>query len=630
MRLASRCAALVWLAAAAALARAEPAHAPVADTFEERLAACAACHGKQGEGVRANEFYPRIAGKPAGYLLNQLLAFRDRKRVSPTMNYIVAHLSDAYLAEIAEHYARLAPPLAAPPAPADRAALARGEALALHGDRARDIPACVDCHGKALGGMEPAIPGLVGLDPRYVAAQLGAWRSGLRRARDPDCMANIASLLAPGDISAIAAYLASRSGAQLPAPLPARAMKLPVRCGSAEPRPASAAPAANPPSRGAYLVAAGGCFACHTLPGGRPYAGGRPIPTPFGTLYSTNITPDARSGIGAWSADDFWRALHQGISRDGSYLYPAFPFTNYTRVARADADAMFAYLRTLTPVAQPNRPPEMRFPYDRRALLAGWRALYFRAGEYRPDPKRSAAWNRGAYLVQGLGHCSACHSQRNAWGAVSEQREVGGGLIPMLNWYAPSLTSNRETGLGDWRSEDVVELLRSGVCPRGAVFGPMAGVVRDSLQHLTAEDVAAIAEYLKSQRDEEKRAGGGDGFPAPIKAGLMAAGGRIYRDRCAGCHGEEGRGNGRAYPPLADNESILMENPVNAIRMTLNGGFPPSTAGNPRPYGMPPFSHLLRDDEVAAVVTYIRGAWGNAASPVSSLAVTAARGVPLD
>jgi mono/diheme cytochrome c family protein len=407
-------------------------------------------------------------------------------------------------------------------------------------------------------------------------------------------------------------------------------MRLPVRCGSLEPRAAPAARAAGAPTRGEYLVAAGGCLACHTLPGGRPYAGGRPIPTPFGTIYSTNITPDARSGIGAWSADDFRRALHQGISRDGSYLYPAFPFTNYTKVTRADADAMFAYLRTLAPVAQANHAPEMRFPYDRRALLAGWRALYFRAGEFRADPKRSARWNRGAYLVQGLGHCSACHSQRNAWGAVSAEREVGGGLIPMLNWYAPSLTANRETGLGDWRPEDVVELLRTGVSLRGAVFGPMAEVVRESLQHLTAEDVAAIAEYLESQREEGRPPGGGDGFPAPLEAELMAAGERIYRDRCSDCHGEEGRGNGRAYPPLADNESILMDNPVNAIRMTLNGGFPPSTAGNPRPYGMPPFSHLLRDDEVAAVVTYIRGAWGNAASPVSPLSVTAARGVPLD
>ena len=171
-----------------------------------------------------------------------------------------------------------------------------------------------------------------------------------------------------------------------------------------------------------------------------------------GTLYTPNITPDPETGIGKWTADDFRRAMHEGISKDGSYLYPAFPYNNYTRVTRADVDAIYAFFMSLPPVSQPNKPHEMRFPYNQRQLLLGWRTLYFKAGEFKPNPGESAEWNRGAYLVEGLGHCNACHGTRNMLGAVKDD-DVGGGLIPVQNWYAPSLTSNRETGLGDWQSE---------------------------------------------------------------------------------------------------------------------------------------------------------------------------------
>jgi mono/diheme cytochrome c family protein len=272
----------------------------------------------------------------------------------------------------------------------------------------------------------------------------------------------------------------------------------------------------------------------------------------------------------------------------------------------------------------------MRFPYDKRALLAGWRALYFREGVYQDDPKQSAQWNRGAYLVQGLGHCSACHSARNTWGAVTEDAQVAGGLIPVLNWYAPSLTASRETGLGDWEVAHVVDLLKSGVSARGAVFGPMAEVVRDSLQFLTPEDITAMVVYLKSQREEDVPADEGNvRISRDRREELMAQGERLYADRCADCHQADGRGVPRVYPPLVNNEAILMRNAVNAVRITLNGGFPPSTQGNPRPYGMPPFAHVMNDNEVAAVVTYIRGAWGNHAAPVSPVEVAGARGVPL-
>lgn len=383
-------------------------------------------------------------------------------------------------------------------------------------------------------------------------------------------------------------------------------------------------------SRGAYLARAGNCLSCHTVPDGKPYAGGRAIPTPFGTLYASNITPDPETGLGKWSAEDFWRALHEGKSRDGSLLYPAFPYTNYTKVTRGDADALFAYLRSIPSVAQAPKPHEMRFPYDKRSLLAGWRALYFKEGAYANDPKQSPQWNRGAYLVEGLGHCNACHAARNTWGAVKDE-QIGGGLIPMLNWYAPALVSNRETGLGAWPVAEIVALLRTGVAHRGAVFGPMSEVVRDSLQHLSDEDVTAMAVYLKSQpADEGPEEDSGMRVTAEQKEAMEKLGAGIYKDNCAGCHQPGGEGVPRIYPPFAGNQAILMRNPVNAIRITLNGGFPPSTAGNPRPYGMPPFAHLLSDDEVAAAVTYIRGAWGNSAAPVSPAEVAGARGVPLE
>jgi cytochrome c553 len=212
------------------------AQSPVPDTLEQRVTACAACHGKQGEGLRANEYYPRIAGKPAGYLFNQLVNFRERRRQSAVMNYMVAHLSDEYLREIADYYAKL-PPLLSPPVAAPASPLlTRGEALIVEGDKARNIPACVECHGRDLTGMNPAIPGLVGLDAQYIAAQMGAWRSKLRRAKEPDCMANIASLLAPGDVSAISAALARRPLPADPAPLPPGALKPPLECGGLDAR----------------------------------------------------------------------------------------------------------------------------------------------------------------------------------------------------------------------------------------------------------------------------------------------------------------------------------------------------------------------------------------------------------
>jgi mono/diheme cytochrome c family protein len=384
--------------------------------------------------------------------------------------------------------------------------------------------------------------------------------------------------------------------------------------------------------RGEYLARAGDCIACHTKPGDKLFAGGRAMPTPFGTLYSPNITPDPQHGIGNWTADEFYRMMHTGRSRDGTLLYPAMPFGAYTKVTRADSDAIFAYLRSVPPVDRPNHPHELRFPYSNRHLLLGWRTLYFREGEFKPDPAQSVEWNRGAYLVQGLGHCSMCHTAMTLLGGTSPSKAYEGGLIPMQDWYAPALTSDREAGLGDWSIEDIVDLLQKGVSQRGAVYGPMAEVVYDSLQYLSDDDIRAMAVYLKSLPQH-----GGEGQRAastPISSAerdrLLSLGGKVYAAHCATCHGANGEGRLPDFPALANNHSILMASAVNPIRMVLNGGYPPGTQKNPQPYGMPPFAQLLSDDEVAAVVTYIRGAWGNHATPVSVKDANALRAAPLN
>ena len=629
-RIVVRAAACLLMAAAPNARAAADAGTEFADTLEQRLAACASCHGKQGEGGRRNEYYPRIAGKPAEYLYRQLVHFRDGRRTYPQMVYFTRHLSDAYLREIAEHYAKLEPAYPPPAATADRAVLARGEALVRQGDRAKDVTACTACHGKSLTGMLPATPGLVGLVPDYVNGQLGAWRSGLRRADAPDCMAHVAQRLSAADGAAVAAYLASLPGSHAAPDAPA---KLPMECGTAS-RVAPASVANVPASKGEYLARAGDCIACHTARGGAPFAGGLEIATPFGRMVTPNITPDPATGIGTWTADDFFRAMREGTSKDGTLLYPAFPYPSYSKVSREDSDAIFAYLRTVPPVAQKSRPHALDFPYNQRALLLAWRWLYFVPGAFVPDSARSPEWNRGAYLVQGLGHCDACHSQRNMLGATAKDTALGGGLIARQDWYAPSLTSSREAGLGAWEVGEIAQLLRTGVSARGAVFGPMSQVVHDSLQHLTDADARAMAVYLKSLAGASSAASSEPPASSRMTDSQLRAsyenGGALYDRHCKDCHGDNGRGVPPAYPPLAGNQAIAMDSPVNPVRIVLFGGFPPSTAGNPRPFGMPPFAYTLSDQEVADVVTYMRRSWGNRAPPVMGAEVAKYRSVPVD
>lgn len=382
--------------------------------------------------------------------------------------------------------------------------------------------------------------------------------------------------------------------------------------------------------KGEYLAQAGDCIACHTNPGGALFAGGRAMATPFGTIYSSNITPDPMSGIGKWSADDFYKTMHEGRFPDGGLIYPVMPYALYTKVTRADSDAIFAYLRSVPAVSQPDKRNDLQFPYDNRQLILGWRTLYFNDGEYQPDATKSAEWNRGAYLVEGLGHCAMCHSPINSLGGTPESKAFQGGLIPMQNWYAPSLTSNKEAGLGEWSIDEIVGLLRTGVSQRGAVYGPMAEVTFNSLQYLSDADVRAMAMYLKGLAEGSPPAAGESSIPAPESSLLMSLGETVYQAHCATCHSSDGRGMPPHYPPLAHNPSIQMESAVNPIRMVLNGGFPPGTAGNPEPYGMPPFAQILSDNEVAAVVTYIRAAWGNRGTAVSADQANELRKVPLD
>lgn len=387
-------------------------------------------------------------------------------------------------------------------------------------------------------------------------------------------------------------------------------------------REAAAAPASpGLIAQGEYLVRVGNCMSCHTQPGGPAFAGGRAIATPFGSVYAPNLTPDDATGLGRWSAAEFWRAMHNGRSRDGRLLYPAFPYPSYTYITRADSDAIYAFLRSLSPVPLQSPPHVLRFPFNTQWALAGWRALFFRPGAFVQQSTQSAEWNRGAYLVQGLGHCAACHTPRNALGALRTDAQFHGGLIPAQNWYAPALNSGREAAVTAWPVEDVVALLKTGVSLQAGVSGPMAEVVFRSLQYLSDADLRAMAVYLRSLPPQDKP----EPPVAKPAADLMERGQDIYRQQCAECHGEQGEGRRGAFPALAGNRAVTLADTTNLVRVLLQGGYQPATAGNPRPHGMPPFAQSLRDEEMAAVLSYIRNAWGNVAPRVDTIDVYRAR-----
>ena len=392
--------------------------------------------------------------------------------------------------------------------------------------------------------------------------------------------------------------------------------------------PRIAAEAVDPVARGAYLARAGNCRGCHTARGGQAFAGGREIPTPFGIFVAPNITADDATGIGAWSDTDFWHALHDGKRPDGAPLYPSFPYTHYTKLDRRDSDAILAYLRSLAPVAQANRPHRLKFPYGQRWLLVAWRALFFRPGVYEADTARDERWNRGAYLVQGLGHCGACHESRNALGATVSRDNPAGGVV--LSWYAPSLESSAEAGVATWSEDDIVALLHTGISPQGSTMGPMAEVVYDSLQHLQVDDLGAMATYLRGMDDREVTPERNLHLPSVREQAAGFERGAVgYADHCADCHGERGEGKAPVAPALAGNRAVTMTSTVNPIRAVLYGGYAPGTAGNPQPFGMPPYHAALSDGEIADILSYVRGSWDNAAQPIGDFEVQRQRNGPL-
>lgn len=377
--------------------------------------------------------------------------------------------------------------------------------------------------------------------------------------------------------------------------------------------------------RGEYLARAGNCIGCHTVRGGSAYSGGRRVRTPFGSLFTSNLTPDAETGLGNWSTGDFWRAMHHGKSKDGRLLYPAFPYNNYTRVTRADSDAIYAYLRSLDPVSQPRRPNQLDFPYNTQAALLVWRTLFFEAAEtFEPDPAKSKNWNRGAYLVEGLGHCNACHTPRGAWGQTLVAHDYEGGTIPEQRWSALPLKQNHQ--LSDAEAAELVRLLKSGTSAQNVTTGPMAEVVFNSLQYLTHDDVNAMVEYLRSLPlapvSDSSRALRGTRVSSSQRNKLMKQGVDVYEEHCAECHADNGLGEPYIYPALAGNSLVTATAPGNAIISVMSGGFAPGTKDNPRPYGMPPFAQTLSAEEIAAVLTYIRNAWGNNAPAVAPVDIT--------
>jgi mono/diheme cytochrome c family protein len=353
---------------------------------------------------------------------------------------------------------------------------------------------------------------------------------------------------------------------------------------------------------GEYLTRAGDCTSCHSTAAGQPFAGGLRMDTPFGYMLTPNITPDDETGIGLWTADDFYRALHDGVNKKGQDLYPVMPYTFYTKVTRADSDAIFAYLRTRTPVRNDVDVNHLNFPFDIRLTQLFWRELFFTEGTFVPDPAKSEQWNRGAYLVEGLGHCSACHSPRNVLGAIKKGEQFTGARVD--HWFALNLTSNLRTGVGGWSDAALVRYLRRGAAKReSTALGPMAEVVHNSLRFLTDADILAIAIYLKSL---PAKASTGAGAAAAPDRSKQAAG--LYVTHCATCHQAKGAGVTGVFPRLAGNPVVLAPDPADVLSVVLSGV--PSRNGY---MAMPSFAATLDDKEIAGIVNYVRTNWGNTA-----------------
>jgi len=369
--------------------------------------------------------------------------------------------------------------------------------------------------------------------------------------------------------------------------------------------------------RGQYLVAAGDCISCHLREGGEPYAGGLGMNTPFGVIYTPNITPDRATGIGAWTSDQFYRAMHDGKGARGEDLYPAFPYPWFRRVSREDDDAIFAYLATLPAVNYTPPKNDLVFPLNFRSFVGGWNLLFLDSHDFQSDAGQSAEWNRGAYLVNGLGHCGGCHTPKNSLGADKSKQELQGGKLD--SWVAPDLTGNTRTGLGGWNVDDIAEFLSSGRNAHAAAGGTMADVISHSTSFMSDADRRAIAVYLKSQPASPSVASS-----APDPA-AMRRGAEIYSDACASCHLDNGIGQSRLFPPLGKDAMLQQPDPTGLAHLILAGTRVGVSASRPSPLGMPSFAWKLSDQEVADVSTFIRNSWGNQASPVGTAEVAELR-----
>lgn len=375
-------------------------------------------------------------------------------------------------------------------------------------------------------------------------------------------------------------------------------------------------------TRGKYLADAGNCVSCHTPPGGALFAGGLGFTTPLGTIYSSNITPDNASGIGQWTAADLRRAMHQGIARGGYHLFPAFPYTSFTKVTDEDVDAIYAYLRTIPAVR--HTPPANSLLFRLRWGMSVWNWLFFKPGRFQADPKQSSEWNRGAYLVEGLGHCDACHTPRNWFLAEETARSYAGGSFTdrviddqMRRWSAVNLTS-AHSGLAAWSLANLARYLKSGVSPRAGTFGPMNDVIVNSLHNLSSDDIHAMATYLKSLPAR-------DGNSGTVPADAVRSGAGIYKDRCDECHGSSGRGGMFNGPPLEGSAVVQDADPATLINIVLYGPAQPKGVSFGAWETMKPYRDVLSDSEVAAVANYIRGSWDNRAPPVSAADVARQR-----
>jgi mono/diheme cytochrome c family protein len=356
--------------------------------------------------------------------------------------------------------------------------------------------------------------------------------------------------------------------------------------------------------RGEYLARAADCGSCHTVPGGRPFAGGTPLKSAFGTIYGSNITPDPQTGIGSWSKSDFERALRRGQRKDGTYLYPAMPYDSYTKMTAADLDALWAYVRTRPPVKNQVPPTTLPFPLDLRQGLAVWQSLYFKPGAFVPVAGKTAVWNRGAYLVEALGHCTDCHTPRNVAQSLEPQHQLTGAQIE--GWYATDISGDPLSAVSKRSSKELEVFLKSGVLPDNTkAVGPMQEVVQDSLRYLTVADIRAMVVYLK---DQPRNAG--PEHPTAVKYERLAAGKTVYEDQCSSCHQSDGKGIGESVPALAGNDAVTASEPYNVV-MSILVGFPAHGAWG----AMASFASVLSDDQIADVTNYVRTAWGNSAPP---------------